>query len=55
MANSTPAKSSPLLIAVAWAIVVLPTAWGFRYTLQNALKIFAAPTATSNPASPAKP
>jgi hypothetical protein len=54
MANP-PTKSSPLLIAVAWAIVVLPTVWGFRYTLQNALKIFAAPTATTGPAAPSKP
>ncbi len=36
-------KSSPLLIAAAWAIVVLPTAWGLNYTVQNALKIFAKP------------
>lgn len=33
-------RSSPLMIALAWAIVVLPTAWGFSYTLTNALKIF---------------
>ena len=29
MANPAPTKSSPLLIAAAWAIVVIPTAWGF--------------------------
>ena len=40
-------KSSPLLIAAAWAIVILPTAWGLKYTVQNALKIFA----TSAPAA----
>jgi hypothetical protein len=33
-------KSSPLLIAAAWALVVLPTAWGLNYTVQNALKLF---------------
>ena len=55
MADPVSTKSSPILIAVAWAIVVLPTAWGFRYTLQNALKIFATPTATATPATPAKP
>ena len=38
-------KSSPVLIAAAWAIVVLPTLWGLNYTVQNALKIFAKPTA----------
>jgi hypothetical protein len=41
-------KSSPLLIAAAWAIVILPTAWGLNYTLKNALKIFASSTATQS-------
>ena len=41
---STAAKSSPLLIAAAWAVVVLPTAWGLNYTVQNALMIFTKPT-----------
>jgi hypothetical protein len=45
---STTKKSSPLLIAAAWAIVILPTAWGLNYTLKNALKIFASPTATQS-------
>jgi len=36
-------KSSPLLIALAWIIVVVPTLWGLNYTVQNALKIFAKP------------
>ncbi len=43
MNTAMPHKSSPFLIALAWALVVLPTAWGFSYTLQNALKIFTAP------------
>ena len=49
-------KSSPVLIAAAWAIVVLPTLWGLNYTVQNALKIFAKPVASvSAPAAaPAK-
>jgi len=48
-------KSSPLLIAVAWVIVVLPTLWGLNYTVQNALKIFAkpAPAAASARTAPA--
>ena len=45
MAETTVKKSSPILIAVAWIIVIIPTAWGFRYTLQNAMKLF-----TSTPA-----
>ena len=40
-------KSSPVLIAAAWVIVVLPTVWGLNYTVQNALKIFSKPAATS--------
>jgi hypothetical protein len=42
-------KSSPLLIAAAWLIVIIPTAWGLDYTVKNALKIFttAAPAATA--------
>jgi hypothetical protein len=41
MADSNPVKtSSPLLIAAAWAIVIIPTAWGLNYTLQNAMKLF---------------
>ncbi len=45
-------KSSPLLIALAWAIVILPLGWGFNYTLQNAFKLFTAPSAA--PAAPTK-
>jgi K+ transporter len=48
-------KSSPVLIAAAWVIVVLPTLWGLNYTVQNALKIFAKPAAVGAPANaPAK-
>lgn len=35
-------RSSPLMIALAWAVVVIPTAWGFSHTLANAMKIFTA-------------
>lgn len=46
-------KSSPALIAVAWAIVVLPTLWGLNYTVQNAMKIFTKPsTPVSAPTAP---
>lgn len=48
-------KSSPLLVAAAWLIVILPTAWGLNYTIQNALKIFAGPPpAKTAPATPAR-
>jgi hypothetical protein len=49
MADITVKKSSPILIAAAWIIVIIPTAWGLNYTVQNALKIFTqtAPAAPS--------
>jgi hypothetical protein len=44
-------KSSPLLIAVAWIIVIVPTAWGLNYTVRNAMKLFTSTTpATAAPA-----
>ena len=46
MAN-TAKNSSPLLVAAAWAVVVVPTLWGLNYTVQNALKIFTKPAATA--------
>jgi hypothetical protein len=53
MAETTAKKTSPLAIAVAWIIVVVPTAWGLNYTVQNALKLFTATAAAAAPA-PAK-
>jgi hypothetical protein len=53
MAQPDPVKkSSRLLITFAWLIVIVPTAWGLNYTVQNAMKLFTA----SAPASvaPAK-
>ena len=50
MAN-TEKKSSPILIAAAWAIVVLPTAWGLNYTVRNALKIFSGSITSAAPAA----
>ncbi len=41
-------KSSPILIAAAWTLVVLPTLWGLNYTVQNAMKIFAKPTTSAS-------
>ena len=48
-------KSSPILIAVAWIIVVLPTLWGLSYTVQNALKIFAKPAPAANAPAATQP
>lgn len=47
-------KTSPLLIAAAWLVVLLPASWGLRYTVANALKLFNAPP-TAAPTSPAPP
>jgi hypothetical protein len=53
MADSLETKrSSPLLIAAAWIIVIIPTAWGLEYTVKNALKIFV--TSTPAPTTPVK-
>jgi hypothetical protein len=51
MPETAEKKSSPLLIAAAWAIVVIPTAWGFNYTVQNALKIFTAAKPATSPSA----
>ena len=48
---ATPAASSPILLVLAWAIVVLPTAWGLEHTVQSALKLFQAPAPTTQPAA----
>jgi hypothetical protein len=45
-------KSSPLLIAAAWIIVIVPTAWGLNYTVKKAMKLFTAPAPAV--AAPAK-
>ena len=47
-------RTSPLLIAAAWIVVIVPAGWGLRYTVQNALKLFASPTAAAA-APPAAP
>ena len=53
MAESTTVKrSSPLLIAAAWIIVIVPTAWGLNYTVRNAMKLFTASSPAA--AAPAK-
>lgn len=49
MAKIIEKKSSPILIAAAWMIVIIPTVWGLNYTVKNALKIFSdnTPAATA--------
>ncbi len=52
MADTSIKKSSPLLIAVAWIVVLAPTTWGLTYTVQNALKIFTKAPAAAARATP---
>jgi hypothetical protein len=53
MPQSDPVKkSSALMIAIAWIIVIVPTAWGLNYTVQNAMKLFTAPAPAAT--APAK-
>ena len=48
-------KSSPVLIAAAWLLVLVPTGWGLTYTVQNALKLFQpAPAVSTTNVTPAK-
>jgi hypothetical protein len=49
MAESTVKKSSPLAIAAAWMIVLVPIAWGFQYTLASAMLLFTATPSTAPP------
>jgi hypothetical protein len=49
-APRTAPASSPILIAVAWLVVILPTAWGLTLTAKNALKIFERTPAPTAPA-----
>ena len=54
MAEQSGKRSSPAAIALAWLIVVVPTAWGLTHTVQSAMKIFtAAPAADTKPAGAA--
>ena len=46
---STMKKTSPVIVAVAWAVVSLPLIWGIYNTGLNAAKLFTA--AASAPAS----
>lgn len=40
MSESTPSRSSWVLVTVAWILVGIPLAWGILQTLKTAVKIF---------------
>ena len=49
-----PVNTSPLLVAIVWAVVTIPALWGVSKTVQTSLKLFQTPTAAaSQPAMPA--
>lgn len=57
---STQQRSTPVLLALSWLLVILPTLWGLSYTVRNAMKLFqpqpaatAPATATPTPTTPA--
>ncbi len=52
MAEHVPQRSSPALIAAAWLLVIVPTAWGLTYTVENALKIFRGNAPAAPPPAP---
>ena len=47
-------KTSPVLVAIAWAVVSLPLVWGIYNTALNAAKLFTAAPAAASTVSPAK-
>ena len=51
MPPTAPPKSQAFLIAIAWLVVILPTAWGLNYTVKNALKLFQTKPAAAAPAT----
>jgi hypothetical protein len=51
MAESTK-KSSPALVAIAWAVVSIPLAWGIYNTALNAAKLFTPAPAAASAAAP---
>jgi hypothetical protein len=38
--QSRPSPASWVMVAIAWALVGLPLAWGVSKTLQTAIKLF---------------
>jgi hypothetical protein len=44
-------KTSPLVLAAAWIVVLIPLAWGVYQTAVKSLPLFRAADATERPAS----
>jgi hypothetical protein len=53
--TDTAKKTPPVLIAVAWLIVAVPTAWGVTQSARQAWKLFTAPPPPATKASPPTP
>ena len=49
MSDPRQRKTSPLALAIAWIVVMIPLAWGVYQTAIKALPLFAGPTAQAAP------
>ena len=47
MAETLTTKNSPALVALAWAVVSIPLAWGIYNTALNAAKLFTVSSASA--------
>ena len=51
-ARPTGPSGSPLLLVIAWLVVVVPAVWGVSQTVQKSMALFSGPTtAATAPAS----
>ena len=51
MSDPQQRKTSPLALAIAWIVVMIPLAWGVYQTAFKALPLFAGSTARATPPS----
>ena len=50
-ATTQPTNTNPLLVTLAWLVVILPSLWGLSYTVKNALKLFTVQPAATSPSA----
>ena len=44
--------TSPVAIAVAWIVVIIPAAWGITQTIRQSTQLFKNPPAVATPTTP---
>lgn len=49
--SDPPKRTSRLAIALAWAVVVIPAAWGISQTLRTSMRLFAPAAKANQPAA----